>query len=591
MAPVVERPPAQPIEPQVAAPLTEQAAPPPPFAEPPRRAAVMTDDTGDLERRIGSQWLNRIGIIAMLIGASYFLKYAFENGWIGPAGRVAIGLLAGIGFVLWSERFRRKSYVAFSYSLKAVGIGVLYLSLWAAFQLYHLIPSGVAFAAMVIVTASTAALALAQDAEILAALALVGGFITPALVSTGENHQIVLFSYVTLLDLAMLVMLAYRPWRRLLTGSFIGTVLMYVGWYSAFYTNDQFATTWFFATVFMLIFATAPLVIDTRMAASPQGSQALIVVSLLNAAVYFFTVLILFKTPELRPHRAWVAVGLAAIYIVIGRALVPKVQREGEDRLNRVLPLLQIGIAVGLLTVAIPLKMSGHWITLGWLVEAAVLFWIGLRTRTDFIRVLALLSLGLGLVRLLTIDNWATERLLFNERFGLYLVAIAVLAFMVAMLRNEMENPTVRLLAGAGVVAINLLALIALCWEVEAYWERLIQAARPTGAGEGLPGAWREVRSMRIARDFSYSAVWMAYGAALMVVGFWKKLAFLRWQAIVLIGATILKVFIYDVSALDRVYRILSFVALGGLLLAISFLYQRDVLKLRDRAEAAEANR
>jgi len=551
----------------------------------------MTDDTGDLERRIGSQWLNRIGIIAMLIGASYFLKYAFENGWIGPAGRVAIGLLAGIGVVLWSERFRRKSYVAFSYSLKAVGIGVLYLSLWAAFQLYHLIPSGVAFAAMVIVTASTAALALAQDAEILAALALVGGFITPALVSTGENHQIVLFSYVALLDVAMLVMLAYRPWRRLLTGSFIGTVLMYVGWYSAFYTNDQFATTWFFATVFMLIFATAPLVIDTRMAASPQGSQALIVVSLLNAAVYFIQVLILFDTPQLRPHRAWVAVGLAAIYIVIGRALVPKVQREGEDRLNRVLLLLHIGIAVGLLTVAIPLKMSGHWITLGWLVEAAVLFWIGLRARTHFIRVLALLSLGLGLVRLLTIDNWATERLLFNERFGLYLVAIAVLAFMVAMLRNEMENPTVRLLAGAGVVAINLLALIALCWEVDAYWERLIQAAKPTAAGEGLPGAWREVRSMRIARDFSYSAVWMAYGAALMVVGFWKKLAFLRWQAIVLIGATILKVFIYDVSALDRVYRIVSFVALGGLLLAISFLYQRDVLKLRDRAEAAEANR
>src|SRR3954466_14058936 len=98
-------------------------------------------ETGDLEQRIGSQWLNRIGIVAVLIGASYFLKYAFDNGWIGPAGRGAIGLLAGIGIVVWSEWFRRKTYVVFSYSLKAVGIGVMYLSLWAAFQLYHLIPA------------------------------------------------------------------------------------------------------------------------------------------------------------------------------------------------------------------------------------------------------------------------------------------------------------------------------------------------------------------------------------------------------------------------------------------------------------------
>ena len=83
----------------------------------------------DLESRIGSHWLNRIGIAAVLIGVSYFLKFAFDNNWIGPAGRVAIGLLAGIAIVVWSENFRHRGYVIFSYSLKAVGIGVLYLSL------------------------------------------------------------------------------------------------------------------------------------------------------------------------------------------------------------------------------------------------------------------------------------------------------------------------------------------------------------------------------------------------------------------------------------------------------------------------------
>src|SRR5437762_6404465 len=94
----------------------------------PRRSAGLTSP--DLETRIGSHWLNRIGIAAVLIGVSYFLKYAFDSGWIGPTGRVAIGLVAGIAVVLWSERFRSRAYRTFSHSLKDVGVGVLYLSFW-----------------------------------------------------------------------------------------------------------------------------------------------------------------------------------------------------------------------------------------------------------------------------------------------------------------------------------------------------------------------------------------------------------------------------------------------------------------------------
>src|SRR5690348_15637631 len=112
----------------------------------------------DLEARIGSHWLNRIGIAALLIGVSYFLKYAFESNWIGPAGQILIGLIAGVAVVIWSEWFRTRGYQAFSYSLKAVGVGALYLSLWAALQLYALVPPGVAFAGMVVVTAVTAGL-------------------------------------------------------------------------------------------------------------------------------------------------------------------------------------------------------------------------------------------------------------------------------------------------------------------------------------------------------------------------------------------------------------------------------------------------
>src|SRR5579864_1253181 len=261
-----------PARPNVAAPK---------FAQTPQRSSE------DLEGTIGKLWLNRVGIIAILIGVSYFLKYAFDSGWIGPGGRVAIGLLAGIAVVVWSERFRSKGSVTFSYSLKAIGIGILYLSLWAASQRYGLVPGSVAFAAMILVTASTIILALTQDAEILAVYAMIGGFSTPALVSTGQNHEIVLFSYVCLLDLAILVMVSRKPWRRIVWGSAIGTATMYIGWAAQFYDKSERPLTIFFAAAFFAIFASVPLVTPlTRSRLQGPVSLTLALLPLVNAAAF-----------------------------------------------------------------------------------------------------------------------------------------------------------------------------------------------------------------------------------------------------------------------------------------------------------------
>ena len=145
----------------------------------------------------------------------------------------------------------------------------------------------------------------------------------------------------------------------------------------------------------------------------------------------------------------------------------------------------------------------------------------------------------------------------------------------------DAHNPVHRQALVVAVIAVNLLALCALNLEVGDYFHRELQSLAALYR-RMPPGAYaRQVRSLAIARDFSYSAVWMAYGVLLMCVGFWKRAEFLRWQAIVLIGVTILKVFIYDASALQRGYRILAFMILGVILLAISYAYQKDWLGLQ----------
>jgi uncharacterized membrane protein len=521
--------------------------------------------SSNIEEKIGQYWLNRIGIVAILIGVSYFLKFAFENNWIGPGGRIAIGLLAGIGLVLWGERFRRRGYATFSYSLMAVGIGTLYLSLWGAFQVYHLIPAAAAFVAMVIVTAATIALAWSQDAELLASFALVGGFATPALLSTGENHEVVLFSYVCLLDIAILLLAIFRPWRRLLWGSFAGTIILYVGWYSDYYSIDQRGLTVFFASGFAALFAVIPLVTHYEKSSRLAGpSLTLTILPLLNATWLFLALYVMYERETVQ--LTWYAIVLAAVYLAIGNAVKNRFPQDD----TKLIHLLHVAIAVAFLTIAIPARLNAHWITIGWLVESAALLWVSVKTKTDFLRYLAVGALTLGIVRMLFFDQIRTDTLVFNARFATYLVAIAVLGA-IAFYGKRHASDSEMIFIDIAVVGVNLLALIALTWEASDYFDREVAFYRFNRTG---------YHEIALARGFTYSAIWLIYGAVLMALGFWKRSPFARWQALILIALTTAKVFLYDVSQLGGSYRIVSFIALGAVLLGISFVYQRDWLKL-----------
>jgi uncharacterized membrane protein len=292
---------------------------------------------------------------------------------------------------------------------------------------------------------------------------------------------------------------------------------------------------------------------------------------LFNAVNFFLALCIMYQRETVT--LTWYALALAAVYLGVGAAF----KRQFSGKEAQVIYLLHIAVAIAFITIAVPLKLqraSGHWITLAWLVEAAVLLWIAVKTETNFLRYMAGAALALGIFRLLVFDSSRTQTMVvFNLRFLTYVVAIGILGAILyfgKLYGSEREQPFVRLAA----IGFNLLALIALTLEASDYFSRqqfLIHG----------PDMYSiQYAQLELARNFSFSAIWLVYGAALMAFGFWKQSAFVRWQALVLIALTVGKVFIYDVSELEKGYRILSFIALGAVLLAISFAYQRDWLKL-----------
>ena len=531
----------------------------------------------DLEGKIGKLWLNRIGVVAILIGVAYFIKYAFDSQLIGAAGRIALGLLSGIAVIVLSEIVRRQGQVAFSYSLKAVGIGVLYLSLWGAFQVYHLIPAEVAFGAMLLVTVFTVILALTQDAEILAAFAIIGGFSTPVLLSTGTNAEVFLFSYVGLLDLGMLALVFLKPWRRLLWGSFVGTLILYVGWYGRYYQHAAQSVTVGFLLFFVAIFATVPLVTPLSRSRWHSGfSITLTVLPLLNAALGFLALFEIYDKEF--TTLTWWALGFAAAYLAISSQFKRRVKSDPD--VVKLVNLLHIAIAVAFITIAIPLKLDSHWITLGWLIESAVLLGIAVRTNTDFLRWFAGAALTLGIVRLLSFDNFHVDTLVFNARFATYVVAVAILGGIVwaaSRSASARELPIVRV---SGII-LNFLALRALSLESSSYFGRELSA---WNASHHYATNYEAYRQMAFAENLSYSVIWLLYGAGLMLFGFRQRSAFVRWQAIVLLAVTVGKVFVFDTSNLQEGYRILSFIALGVVLMGMSYVYHRGWLKLADHS-------
>jgi uncharacterized membrane protein len=259
---------------------------------------------------------------------------------------------------------------------------------------------------------------------------------------------------------------------------------------------------------------------------------------------------------------------------------------------SRVASAVHLSLAVVFLTIAIPLKASGHWITVGWLAEGVALLWISARlsgpslepTAVNIHRILrrlAVAALALGLCGLLVQPFWLYYRIdtaFFNSRFATSLFGVAALAASAAIAlharrHEDAASPSWLQIAGTSIIALNIVAVLACVRELETTWRHTV----------GNPEA-------DLQKSLAISAFLMLYGAGLLAVGFWKRSAFIRWQALILLVFTIGKTFLYDTRNLSQGYRVLSFLGLGALLMAISFAYQKDWLALREARPNTESD-
>jgi uncharacterized membrane protein len=513
-----------------------------------------------MESLIAGKWFNRIGLVALLFAVSYFLKLAFDNNWIGPTGRIAIGILLGAVMLPWSHWLLSRGYSYFSEGIAALGEATLFVSVWAGCQYYTLYSRDVGFAAMIVITALMAAIAIGRDSQRIAVMSLLGGLLAPILASSGKDEQVVLFTYLLFLGTGALVIAAKKQWQSLPGICFIGTQIYFWGWYSEFFhRNSPLERTVLFASLFFFLYAVLPIRSAIR---EVHLDELNILVVLANEFAYSGALFIL-----LWPDDKWpltlLFVALAAAHVAIARILPTR--KAGESGLAR---LLYAGLALTYLTLAIPVRLEGKWITLSFAVEGAILVWTGFREASNFLRQSGYLLLGISALRVLILPP-PGGAFLFNPRFAAYLVVIACYGVALWSARSHERDIAgeERIEIGVFAVAINVYALIALSAE---FWDYFGKTS--TGIDATL------------AQHLALTVLWTAYASALVFLGVQSKSALLRWQGLLLFGLVVGKVFLYDLASLERAYRILSFLVLGAVLLAISFLYQRKQAREKENA-------
>ena len=619
----------------------------------PRGADVAAPD--DLEARVGGRWLLYVGIATLLIGVSFFLKYAFENQWIDERGRVAFGVLAGLALITAGWRMARQ-LPAFGLALTGTGLATLYLSIYAALDFYALISAGTAFVLMGAITVLATVLADRAGAQALAMIAAAGGYGTPFLITSADPSAPLLFSYDLLLGAGVLVLTQRHRWLALPVLAYLLTVTTIIAWADAHYTASQWAVVLGFLTAFCVLFIellrfvrrldgsdatviaavlwTAPAVYHvSAVAITFDHPPALHVYLLVATAVAILlstkvesgwlrlpmllaAYLPLFAYLDVPAGPSWLWPNMVTAIAIAGMHLVAVVDRATRDEgprlgtgdlvamhatmiglygllaqmlaspfpdwpggaaaalalvssglwffFERRAPLAALnaaGLAFTLVAIALAAQFEGRVVVIGWAVEGAVAAWFGVRAANVPFRLGGLVLFALAVGRLA--DGYfiadATQSALINDRTAATAVLV-VLAYVLARhwrrhqewLRTEQVIPVVLH------VTATVFTMMWMSGEISLYWDT--RRAEPQA---------------RLSEELVRSLSWGLYGSALVVVGMWRSLVSLRWLGILVIGLTVLKVFFVDLSELGGIYRVIGFLVVGVLLVAVSYLYQR----------------
>ena len=549
-----------PGEPEGVAAIAADVEPAQPLP-PPRRPVPPSRPPFDWERLVGRNWFAIIGAVALAIAAGFFLKLAFDNQWIGPTERVLLGVALGLAMIAAGEYTARRA-PPWSRAVVGGGIAVLYLSIYASFGFFDLIPIVPALVFLGLAVALGGALAIRHNSRVVAFMALFGAFLTPALLGDELGDRLYIgLGYLLVVDAGIVAVASVRGWRWYTLIGMVASYVLFAVWLDHIPPDETIAAQLGLSGVFLIFLGAATLYNILWRRKPNQFDMTLIMVN----GFAFFGLTFAVMWDQYEPWFGLIALLLAAVHGLV--ALAAKL-RTG---VSTVVSLQLGGAALVFLTVAAPLQFTGEWTSVAWAAEGAVVVGLGVITGNWLSRVSGLLVLTCAVVRILALDTGSVDAAEFvpvlNGRFlafafgigGLYAAAWlygfrggpappeykppATALYGVASLYRELVKLFVAFETRASrvlVTAANLLTLWIFSAEAISYFDRQTLEAVSSDA------ATRASNSLLS----TLTSVWAGYGAILIAVARWRGGGFLAASGLAVVAVAALKLLLGDTPAI-----------------------------------------
>ena len=394
----IERPTETPAEKTTETPvITAPSTPKPQFSLP---TINRPKQPSDLEKIIGESWINKIGILIVIIGVAIGAKYSIENELISPLTRIILGYLVGIGLLGFGIKLKPK-FEGYSAVLVSGSISIFYFITYFAYSFYNLIPQVLAFVMMLIFTVFTVFAAIKYNRVVIAHIGLIGAYAVPFLLSSGSGRVDILFSYMLIINLGILFISIKRDWKTLHYSAFFFTWLIYGSWFAdkSFYSSLQGyeALGIGFATAFFLIFYGVSLF--NNIISKEKLDKINIILILLNSFIYFgFGYGIFNSNTKLDTYLGLFTLFNAVIHFVVLFFI------KSKKLADSTLFYSTLGMVFTFITIAIPIQLDGSWVTLLWIAQGTILFWIGKTKNIPIYEKISLPILGLSFFSLL--EDW-----------------------------------------------------------------------------------------------------------------------------------------------------------------------------------------
>lgn len=438
----------------------------------------------DLEKFVGENLINKIGIAILIIGVAIGAKYSIENDLISPLTRIALGYLVGLGLLGFGMKLKVK-YENFSAVLVSGAMAILYFITYAAFSFYDLFPQVFAFVLMVVFTVFTVIAALNYNKQVIAHIGLVGAYAVPFLLSEGKEDIMVLFSYMAIINIGILFIAFKKYWKPLYISSFALTWLIFISWFVSNYNADEhFGLALVFVFIFFVTFYLT--VLAYKLIQKEEFGVFDIVLLLVNSFIFYGIGYAILDSNETGSELLGLfTLGNALLHFTVSTVVYK--QNLGDKNLFYLIS----GLVLVFITIAIPVQLNGNWVTLLWIGEAALLFWIG---RTKKIPIYELLAYPLMLLAFLSVfqdyetinnsryfnDSTTEVTPIFNIYFLTSMLFVAAFIFINSLYNKKKDtsplknNEDLMRIISFSIPAMLLIILyVAFRIEIVNYWDQL----------------------------------------------------------------------------------------------------------------------